>query len=179
MFMFRNFFSRNIKLLAFPVFPAIGISILILFSGSCPAAFAAGIVSEVKFFDAKSLVLEKNLEVPFAGLDEAPSLATLDLGGDGISELVVGAPEGQKPEVKIYREDGSLVNSFLVYEENFLGGVNVAAGDLDGDGKGELVVAPKSGRAAEIKIFDGYGRHKFPKVFLLLIKHWRTARAWP
>ncbi len=119
---------------------------------------AAGLVSEVKIFNAASFVPEKGFFISFSKMDEAPTMAMIDLGGDEINEIVLGAPRGKKPEVKIYREDGSLVNSFLAYDEKFLGGVAVGAGDFDGDGKGEIITAPAEGAAAEIKIFDGYGQ---------------------
>lgn len=131
-----------------------------------PANFVCALgVSEVKIFDAVNFIPEKGFFISFSKTDEAQSLAIVDLGGDGVNEIVVGAPRGKKPEVKIYREDGSLVNSFMVYEENFLGGVNVSAGDLDGDGLGEIVVAPGGEVAAEIKIFDGYGKQKISDGF--------------
>lgn len=136
-----------------------------------PANFVSALgPSEVKIFDAASLSFEKGFFVSFSKMDEAPSMAIIDLGGDGVNEIVIGAPFGKKPEVKIYREDGSLVNSFLVYDEKFLGGVMVGAGDFDGDLKGEVLVAPASGMAAEIKIFDGYGQPEISQSFFAFDK---------
>lgn len=130
---------------------------------------AAG-VSEVKIFNTTNFTPEKGFFISFSKMDEAPSMAMVDLGGDGINEIVVGAPFGKKPEVKIYREDGSLVNSFLAYDEKFLGGVTVGAGDFDGDGKGEIITAPAEGAAAEIKIFDGYGQPEISEGFFAFDK---------
>ena len=143
-----------------------------LWYGSTHEALGAGLVSEVKIFDAASFIPEKGFFISFSKMDEAPSMAIIDLGGDGINEIVVGAPRGKKPEVKIYREDGSLVNSFLAYDESFLGGVAVGAGDFDGDGKGEVVTSPAEGAAAEIKIFDGYGQPELSEGFLAFDKDW-------
>jgi len=136
-----------------------------LWYSSAPEVSAAGLVSEVKIFNAASFALEKGFFVSFSKMDEAPSMAMIDLGGDGTNEIVIGAPRGKKPEVKIYREDGSLVNSFLAYDESFLGGVSVGAGDFDGDGKGEIITAPAENAAAEIKIFDGYGQAEISEGF--------------
>lgn len=136
-----------------------------------PAGFAhAAGVLELKIFNAANFTPEKGFFISFSEVDEAPSMTMIDLGGDGINEIVVGAPRGKKPEVKIYREDGSVINSFLAYDEKFLGGVSVGAGDFDGDGKGEIVTAPAEGAAAEIKIFDGYGKSEISEGFFAFDK---------
>jgi lipoprotein-anchoring transpeptidase ErfK/SrfK len=119
---------------------------------------AAGISSEARVFNTANFSLEKKFNISFPKISEAASLAMVDLGGDGINEILIGAPQGEKPEVKIYREDGSLANSFLAYDEKFFGGVNVGAGDFDGDGKDKIIVVPASGAAALVKIFDGFGQ---------------------
>ncbi len=119
---------------------------------------AEGKIFEARIFNAANFSIEKNFDVSFPKVREAGSLATVDLGGDGIDEILVGAPKGEKPEIKIYRKDGSLVNSFLAYDEKFSGGVNVSAGDFNSDGKEEIVTSLGSGGRAEIKIFDGYGK---------------------
>lgn len=168
--MLKKIFQKRVTSLVLPVFFAVGVLGFLEF-GFCPTVSAGGSVLGVKIFDATSLVLEKGFFVAFSGPDKVSNISTIDLGGDGINEIMIGAPRDEKPQVKIYREDGSLVNSFLVYEDNFLGGVNVGAGDFDGDGQGEVVVAPASGRAAEIKILDGYGRPKISEGFFAFDKN--------
>ncbi|MFH1457437.1 MAG: L,D-transpeptidase family protein [Patescibacteria group bacterium] len=88
------------------------------------------------------------------------SLSVIDLGGDGTDEILIGSDTWSKPEVKILRNNGSIINSFLAYGENFTGGVNVAGCDLDGDGRGEILTGTNSGGGAHIRIFDGYGTPK-------------------
>ena len=88
-------------------------------------------------------------------------IALADLGGDGVAEVVVGAGPGGGPEVRIFRADGSFVNSFYAYSETFDKGITVAAGDLDGDGKDEIITGTQHGGGPHVRIFDGYGRPKF------------------
>jgi subtilisin family serine protease len=42
----------------------------------------------------------------------------------------------------------------------FLGGVFVAVGDLDGDGRAELITGPGAGRVAEVRAFDATGTQR-------------------
>lgn len=93
------------------------------------------------------------------------SLAAGDLGEDRVAEIVTGSGLGEKPEVKILREDGSLITSFLAYDETFGRGINVAVGDVDGDGLAEIVTGTRYGGGAHIRIFDGFGQPKFAGFF--------------
>ncbi len=86
------------------------------------------------------------------------NFSAIDLGSDGLSELVFGSEPGEKPRVKILRADGSKINEFLAYDENFTGGVNVAGCNFDNDKKSEILTAPISAGSAHIRIFDGYGK---------------------
>ena len=70
------------------------------------------------------------------------------------SGLVVGAPTGSAPHVQILDEAGTVESSFLAYSVSFRGGVNVAQGDVTGDGTPDVITAPASGRG-DVKVFDG------------------------
>jgi lipoprotein-anchoring transpeptidase ErfK/SrfK len=139
-------------------------------------ARASEVAPEVKIFNFnKNFSLEKNFFLETQTTEQgAYSLATVDLGGDKISEIVIGAPAGDKPEVKIYRYDGSLINKFLAYNENFRGGINVAAADLDNDGKGEIITGAGIGGGPHIRIFDGFGKPKITTGFFAFDKNLRN-----
>lgn len=80
------------------------------------------------------------------------NLATVEV--DGKQAIVVGGVAGEKPWVRTVDLDGRLLGSFLAYDHGFLGGVKVAAADVDADEQVEIVVMPESGRNAEIKVFS-------------------------
>ena len=60
------------------------------------------------------------------------------------------------PEVKIFTEEKQII-SFYGFEAGFRGGVRVAAGDTDGDGADEIIVAAGYGGGPNIQIFESDG----------------------
>ena len=75
-------------------------------------------------------------------------LATGDLDGNGVDEIVTGPGPGTMygPHVRAFSHDGTAVAgvSFLAYGTPKYG-VNVAAGDIDGDGYDEIVTGAGPG----------------------------------
>jgi hypothetical protein len=82
-------------------------------------------------------------------------VASADVTGDGVPDLVVGAGPGGPPVVQEF--DGvsgrELVRGFA-FEPTFTGGVFVAAGDLDGDGRAEIIATPDQGGGPNVVIFS-------------------------
>ena len=90
------------------------------------------------------------------------NVATGDLDGDGKDELITGVASQRSSYVRIFKIVGNslyLTLQTMAYNANFQGGVNVATGDLDGDGKDELITGPKTGEPL-IKVFDENGNLK-------------------
>lgn len=77
---------------------------------------------------------------------------------NGASQLVVGVGTGKKPEVYIYDNNFNLIKKWLAFETKFVGGVNVATGDLYGKGEDSIIVAPMSQKKPEISVFDVAGK---------------------
>jgi len=124
------------------------------------AAVAADGAPHVKIFDG---VTGAEL-LSFFAFDTAYigglSLAIADLDGDGLAEIIVGASKGVS-HVKVFNGiTGAELNSFYAYTDAngapTPSGVSVAAGDLDGDGKAEIVTGASS-IAPHVKVFNGTG----------------------
>jgi hypothetical protein len=84
-------------------------------------------------------------------------VASGDVNGDGINEIITGQGVGGGPEVRIFNIDGQLMTKFLAYGKSFRGGVNVSVGDVNGDKKAEIITGPGKGNIPEVKIFDSKG----------------------
>ncbi|MFA6605349.1 MAG: hypothetical protein WCS88_05200, partial [Patescibacteria group bacterium] len=77
-----------------------------------------------------------------------------DVDGDGQEEIVTAPMAGGGPHIKVFSKTGQLISEFFAYDASFDGGVNVAVGDVSNNGIAEIVLAPMSKIAPEIKIFN-------------------------
>lgn len=84
---------------------------------------------------------------------EGVSIAVGDLENDGIDELFVGARPGHVPRVWVYNAFGKQLASFLPFQLDFRGGVEVAAGDIDGNGEVELYATAHTSGGPQVRIF--------------------------
>ncbi|HTW97055.1 MAG TPA: hypothetical protein VMD74_05355, partial [Candidatus Methylomirabilis sp.] len=58
------------------------------------------------------------------------SVAAGDIDSDGLAEIVTGAGPGGGPHVRVFKLDGSVIDSFYGYDINFTGGVNVGVASI-------------------------------------------------
>ena len=92
----------------------------------------------------------------FPGFMGTVSVATADLNGDNIPDYIAGAGPGGGSHVKVIDgKTGAVLRSFFAYDAGFRGGVNVAAGDVDGDGTPDIIVGTGAGGGPHVKVFDG------------------------
>lgn len=75
----------------------------------------------------------------------------------GEPELIVAAASDYSPEVRIFDAQGQMVNSFLAYASTFNKGVNVAVGDVNGDGKEDIITGVGYGGGPHVRVFDFEG----------------------
>jgi glucose/arabinose dehydrogenase len=83
------------------------------------------------------------------------SVAAGDTNGDGQADVIVGAGAGGPPRVRVFSPTGTVLQDFAAYAAGFGGGVRVAAADLDGDGKADIVTGAGGGGGPHVRGFDG------------------------
>jgi FG-GAP-like repeat/FG-GAP repeat len=84
------------------------------------------------------------------------SVAAGDVNGDGKADIITGAGPGGGPHVLAFSgADLSVLHSFFAYAPFFIGGVNVAAADVNGDGRTDMVTGAGQGGGPHVRVFDG------------------------
>ncbi len=83
------------------------------------------------------------------------------VNGTGVPDVIVGAGRGGGPEVKVF--DGAQLlaghvvttAAFMAFPANFLGGVSLAVGAVNGTGHQDVIVGAGPGGGPEVEVFDG------------------------
>ena len=96
---------------------------------------------------------------PFgAGFTGGVQIAAGDIDGDGIADVAVAADVGGGPRVRIFLTRGTTLVptlDFFALDPDFRGGLRVALGDLNGDGRADLVVTGGPGAGPRVATYDG------------------------
>jgi hypothetical protein len=83
------------------------------------------------------------------------SVAGADVNGDGVPDVVVAAGQGGGPRVRVFSgADGTVLADFYAFEADFRGGMTVAAADITGDDRAELVVGAGPGSGPRVRVLD-------------------------
>jgi hypothetical protein len=94
---------------------------------------------------------------PFGNFTGGVYVAAGDLTGDNVADLVITPDQGGGPQVLVYTGAGFglVANFYGIDDPNFRGGARVAVGDVNGDGRSDLVVAAGFGGGPRVSAYDG------------------------
>jgi Domain of unknown function (DUF4394)/FG-GAP repeat len=114
----------------------------------------------VRVFDAHSGALSFEFFAFTPGFTGGVRVATGDVTGDGVPDIITAAGPGGGPHVRVFNgvngaQLGGLVGSFLAYDPAFPGGVWVAAGDVNADGNKDVIVGPGAGGGPDVRVISG------------------------
>lgn len=118
---------------------------------------ASGGGAHVKIWSNRG-VLKREFFAFSARFQGGASIAVGDTDGDGRGEIIIGAGGGAAPSVRIFDAAGRARGpGFLAYAPSFRGGVNVAAGDLTGDGRAEIATGAGAGGGPQVRVWNADG----------------------
>jgi hypothetical protein len=124
-----------------------------------------GAPPEVKVFDGRTGALISDFLAYPPPATGGVRVAAGDIDGDGFAEIMTGQEPGGTPEVRVFHGDGTLRNAFMAYAPGFTGGVFVAAGDIDGDGRADIITGADAGGGPHVQAFSGADLHVLRSFF--------------
>lgn len=108
---------------------------------------------------------------PFPGFTGGVNVAVGDVMGDGAPEIIVAVAGNGPPVVKVYNAQGQMLSAFMAFDAGFMGGVNVAVGNVLGGiaaggfsggtvsqaFKQEIIVGAAAGTAPHVVVTNAAG----------------------
>ncbi|HEY8668228.1 MAG TPA: Calx-beta domain-containing protein, partial [Tepidisphaeraceae bacterium] len=87
-------------------------------------------------------------------------VAAADLNGDGRADIIAASDKRHRSDIRVFdgatglQMDGP-VGAFSAFDGAFLGWTAVASGDVNGDGKADIITGAHLGVAPRVRIFSG------------------------
>jgi hypothetical protein len=82
-------------------------------------------------------------------------VAVGDVNGDGVPDVITAPGPGMAPLVRVYDgRDLQLIRQFMAFEPTYNRGLWVAAADLSGNGRADIVCGADAGGPPLVRIFD-------------------------
>ncbi|OWK43205.1 hypothetical protein FRUB_02804 [Fimbriiglobus ruber] len=122
------------------------------------ATTGPGVPTRIRVFDGTTLAVLADYSPFEAGFTGGVNIAVGDFNGDGTPDVIVGAEAGGGPRVQVFSglTTNTLAN-FFAFDPSFTGGVRVAAQDVNGDGKADLILGAGPGGAPRVQILSATG----------------------
>jgi hypothetical protein len=130
-------------------------------------ASGPGRVAEVRVFDGATNA-QLTAIIPFgASFTRGANVSAGDITGDGLADIVITAERGGGARVRVFRGQATagtftqqadffgLIGSDGVADQKFRGGGRSGVGDINGDGRADLVFSAGTGGGPRLALFNG------------------------
>lgn len=125
-----------------------------------PAVFAGSATgSKVEVIDSITGTVLRSFDAFESSFRGGVRVASGDVTGDGLDDIITATGTGGGARVRVF--DGADMSAnpqpiltFQPYPRSYRGPVNVAAGDVNGDGRAEIIVGAAAGSLPELRVFD-------------------------
>lgn len=83
-------------------------------------------------------------------------IAVGDVNGDGTNEVVVASAPGKESRIKVFSPNGTVWWKKVVFPKNQrrTTGVDIAVGDVNGDGQAEIIAGSRAGAKSTVVVLD-------------------------
>ena len=119
----------------------------------------AGGGPRVKTFDGSNLNVINDFfafETSFTG---GVYVSAGNVGGGSVDKIVVGAGSGGAPFVRLFDQNGAMLQSFLAYASTFTGGVRVATGLTSSTAtSADIITGPGIGATPNVRSYNSQGQ---------------------
>jgi hypothetical protein len=117
-------------------------------------AAGPGMAPEVKVYDANTGTLLLDFDAYDPHFLGGVRVAVGDVNGDGIPDIITAPGPGGGPDIRVFDgATGARIEEFLAYDPHFQAGVFVAAGDVNGDGKADIITGPDEFSGPDVRVF--------------------------
>ncbi len=93
-----------------------------------------------------------------SGFTGGVRVASADVNGDGFADVICGAGRGGGPNITVFSgKDNAqtMLFSFFAYDPGFSNGIFVAGGDVNGDGRADIMAGAGRGGGPNVVVFNG------------------------
>ncbi len=120
-----------------------------------------GSSGHVRGFDGSGKWMGFDLKPFESGYKGGADVACANVDGGAENEVVVAKNFMGEAQVKVYKTNAAkqVLGDFLAFDAGHKEGANIYGGDIDGDGKDEIIVGT-NGNGPQVRAFEGYGEAK-------------------
>jgi len=111
---------------------------------------------QIRVFSGADMTLMYDFSAGSSFGGSGARVAAGDVDGDGYADIFAASGQEVAPVIRVFSgATGAMVRQVTGFDANLPGGLFVAAGDVNGDGKADIIAGADEGTGPRIRVFDG------------------------